>query len=154
MHVHPHLVGPTGIRVRNGLMIDHHFAWSDIEEVRLFRQTVGGSRTIQLDENQKTQFGTQPGETGPDAAMLVTVSSQTNVEIVLQRPRSFGIPKVGQRNIRRIRFFADDPVALLSAVRSVVADLPDEEPADGVPERAADLLPAEEGIADEHSGKE
>lgn len=43
--VHPHLVGPSGLRVRNSTTLDAHVPWSDVAVIRRARRTRGPCRS-------------------------------------------------------------------------------------------------------------
>jgi len=111
MHVHPHVIDRSGVRVRSGLSFDLHIPADAIEEVRPYRKTLVKSRTVQYEVTEH------------DAVAYVAVSSQTNVELLLRRPIEVHIPKVGTELISSVRLFADDPAAMIRRARAVLPDI-------------------------------
>ena len=105
MYVYPHLVGPAGVRIRSGFSVDHLIAWDEVAEVRVRREKLPGSRTVQL------------GDSPEGAALHVTISSETTVQIVLSAPRTGKMPKVGPTEIQVICAWTDDPAGFLAATR-------------------------------------
>lgn len=104
MLMRPHTVGPDGIRVRNGLEVDVPLSWDDIASVAISRR---------VDEPK------QPRVTGGEYAERM--QNETNIEIELERPVSIRLPGLhprgGEHRVERVRLWADDPKALLSAAR-------------------------------------
>lgn len=110
----PHTVGPDGIRVREGMEIDLHIPWDEVASVRL----------------NATRLEVEPGEPKPgrvfdeDGARIcaIRIGSQTNLELRFGRPLAIRLPGVapkgGAHHVDALRFWADDPDAVLSAVRA------------------------------------
>lgn len=108
-HVHPHVLGPAGIRVRNSLFVDVLVPWDGIDQVRPHRRTLAKSSTVQLEE-------------GPSGAVVhICVSSMTNVEIVLAQPIDVPVPRHGQQSVSAIRLYADDPAGFVAAARDRIS---------------------------------
>ncbi|WP_111767519.1 hypothetical protein [Nakamurella deserti] len=105
MYVCPHLVGPDGIRIRSGFSVDHVIGWDEVAEVRVHREKLPGNRTLQLTDAPE------------GAALHVTVSSETTVQIVLATPRTVRVPKAGPTAIHVICAWTDDPAGFLTATR-------------------------------------
>ena len=105
MYVYPHLVGPDGIRVRSGFGVDHRIDWADVAEVRIRRDQLPGSRTVQ---STAAAEGT---------VLHVTVSSETTVQVVLATPRTARLPKSGPTEVAVIAAWTADPAGFLAAAR-------------------------------------
>ena len=101
--VHPHAVGPAGLRVRHGAGLDVRIPWDAIAAVRRARRG-GDGQGMQLD----------------GAVLHVVVSGQTTVEVVLRRPVAVTLPGRRTVDIGELRFHADDPAALVAATRARV----------------------------------
>jgi hypothetical protein len=102
--VHPHVAGPSGLRVRHGTSLDVHIPWDAVTGARqLFCSRDG--RTVQLD-----------GDT-----LYVLVAKQSTVEITLARPVPVTLPRDHTAEITRLRLHADDAAALVATVRSIRA---------------------------------
>jgi len=101
LHVHPHVAGDSGLRIRSGLMVDITVPWESIAAVRTHRRTLPKTRTLQLEQEASGNV------------LHVTVSSMTNVDIELRQPISVLVPKIGDTSITRLRCYADDPLAFV-----------------------------------------
>jgi hypothetical protein len=62
LKIHPHTLGPQGIRVRNGFAASVPIPWSNVETVRFKHRNYEKGRTIQPD----------------DGTLSLVVTSQTN----------------------------------------------------------------------------
>ncbi|MET0865456.1 MAG: hypothetical protein ABWZ98_14080 [Nakamurella sp.] len=111
MYVHPHVIDRSGVRIRSGLTVDISIPVDAIEEARPYRKTLTKSRTVQYEVTEH------------DAIAYVAVSSQTNVELLLNRPIEVAIPKVGTELISSVRCFADDPAGMIVGVRAVLPEV-------------------------------
>ncbi|TAM70383.1 MAG: hypothetical protein EPN48_02980 [Microbacteriaceae bacterium] len=101
----PHTVGPDGIRMRDGFDLNIHAVWEDVYSVAVAKH--------------KYEPKTPRVVTSDDAVTLaVSRGSETNVEIVLERPTAVKLPglssKGGQHTVTRLRLWADDPRAFLT----------------------------------------
>jgi hypothetical protein len=110
----PHTVGPDGIRVREGLELELPVTWDDFASLELRPTTIEGKPGRVFDD-------------GDDRVCAVKVGSQTNLEIRFERPTKLRLPglapKGGAHTVTVLRFWADDPRALLDAVRAQLPDL-------------------------------
>jgi hypothetical protein len=97
--VHPHVVGPSGLRVRNGTSLDIRLRWDAVTGARQVRTSRDG-KTVQVD-----------GDT-----LHVQVSRQTTVEITLARPVTVTLSRGRTAEITALRLHADDAAALVAAV--------------------------------------
>jgi hypothetical protein len=106
LRTHPHLVGPSGLRIRNSTTVDVAVGWADIESVRVRRRSLppGGQ--------------TQVEEVGDQRVLSLGVGSQTSVDVVLSRPLTVAVKKTGGAPVTQIRFHADDPDGLIVAART------------------------------------
>lgn len=83
--VHPHLVGPDGLRIRERWATDIAIPWSAVADVRARRG----------------------GREAEDGVLTVPVLNRTKVEVTLREPRAGGT--------RAVRFFVDDAAAFVRA---------------------------------------
>lgn len=97
--VHPHVVGPDGVRVRSGTALDLHLPWETIASVRRVRRGHEG-RAVSLD----------------GAAVNVTVSHDTVVEIALAHPVSVTV-RGEDTDVTLVRLYADDATGFVTALR-------------------------------------
>lgn len=105
LNVHPHVLSPAALRVRNGASVDITVPWDAIAGVTVQRRDLPSSvRTLQLRE---TEGGTD---------LQVSVSGQVNVHVVLCRPMTVPTRKGGQE-ISELSLLADDPRALVTRAR-------------------------------------
>ncbi len=99
MKVHPHTVGPSGIRVRSGHGIDFPIPWEVVESVTKGIRSLEGNKTIQVD-----------GET-----LMVTAGSQTNVDVRLTTPTLLA---PHHEPVTEVRLHADDATGFVRAARA------------------------------------
>ncbi|TDD95417.1 hypothetical protein [Jiangella asiatica] len=108
LKVHPHVVGRSGLRVRNGAGIDIMLPWDEVDAIRINKRALPTSKTVQLEET-------------PDGTVLqLGISSQTNVHLALFDPTTVMLPR-GPVAVTELRFFADDPKALVISARRHLA---------------------------------
>lgn len=94
----PHVVGDAGIRIRNGTSVDVTIPWAAVADVRHRYRSLPSSRAIQADGD----------------VLNLGTGGQTNVDLVLREPR----PLLGRPEpVREVRFYADDPKALVALVK-------------------------------------
>jgi hypothetical protein len=107
----PHTVGPSGIRVREGLEIDVPLTWDDIASIALDRR---------VDEPKSPRFG-EADASGGGRELSLRMQDETNIEVELERPTAVRLPglppKGGTQLVTRVRLWTDDPKAFLDAVR-------------------------------------
>ncbi|WP_406248365.1 hypothetical protein ACI7YT_01075 [Microbacterium sp. M] len=101
----PHTVGPTGIRIRNGLEIDVAISWSAIASVEISKR---------VDEPKSPRVS-------DSAEYAERMQDETNILIELERPTPIRLPGLAPRGgvheVTRVRLWADDPRAFLDAAR-------------------------------------
>ncbi|MDX6759868.1 MULTISPECIES: hypothetical protein [Streptomyces] len=98
----PHVVGADGsLRIRYGALFDLAVPPDAVACVRVERRYPEG-RLVTL---------------SPDGVLDLIVGSQTTVTLELNRPLTFTRPLGARASARTIRFHADDPRALVSALR-------------------------------------
>ena len=112
LRTHPHLVGPSGLRIRNSTTVDVAVGWDDVEAVRVRRRSLPPGGQTQVDQN------------GTERVLSLGVGSQTSVDVLLSRPLTVGVKKTGGAPLTQIRFHADDPEALVEAVRTHLRERP------------------------------
>jgi hypothetical protein len=105
LKVNPHAVGPTGLWVRNGTIVDIALSWNDIDAIRVQKLTLPESKTVQLAD----------GEDG--TVLQVAVSSQVNVHLVLFEPVTVTLLS-GPVTFTELRFYAEDPKGLVTSARA------------------------------------
>ncbi|GII02949.1 hypothetical protein [Planobispora takensis] len=96
----PHVVSPRELRVRYGAFFDLRIPRELISSVRQSRNY-----------NESGMVGVKDGR------LSVAVSSQTNVVVELEEPITIVRPLGGRAEVTVVRFFADTPGAVLSALR-------------------------------------
>lgn len=105
----PHTVGPDGIQVRDGLDLDVGLSWDDVYSV--------GPR-------KRTHPPKSPRVLVVDGlpTLVVSVSDQTNLHVVLERPTKVLLPgrapRGGEQSIGAVQFWADGPRDFLAEVRN------------------------------------
>ncbi|MFE7098626.1 hypothetical protein [Streptomyces erythrochromogenes] len=98
----PHVVGADGtLRIRYGALFDLAVPPDAVASVRVERRYPEG-RLVTLSE---------------DGVLDLIVGSQTTVTLELNRPLTFTRPLGARASARTVRFHADDPRALVSALR-------------------------------------
>ena len=111
--VHPHVVGPAGLRVRHGARLAVDVPWEAVAAVRRTRRSRDG-RTVQVD----------------GGTLHVVVANQTTVEVDLARPVPVTLPDGRAVRVSGLRFHADDAAGLVAAVRArLITSRPRPEPA-------------------------
>ena len=104
MKVHPHLVGPDGLRVRYGTFVDLEIPWDHVEDVRLLRASVPTKSSLHV------------AEEGPGVVASVPVMKMTRVAVRLRLPLAVPFDG-GTRSVCEVRLHADAPAAYVAAVR-------------------------------------
>lgn len=97
--VRPHVVEPSGLRIRHGVSLDVHVPWDAVASAGRLRRG-GDGRTVQV----------------VDGTLHVLVSGQTTVVVTLHRP----VPATvrGSRvELTELRFHADDAAGMVAAIR-------------------------------------
>ncbi|MEU5722875.1 hypothetical protein [Micromonospora sp. NPDC047738] len=109
LRIHPHVVGPAGLRLRNGISVDFVVPWSAVARVEHRYRSLPSSRAVQLEQS--------------DAGTILNigVGSQTSVDVVLREPLSVRLPKGPSGPVHEIRLYADDPAALVARAREHLA---------------------------------
>src|SRR5690349_20419910 len=105
MHVHQHVVGPSGLRIRNSITLDLPLRWDQIAalDVRHRSLTPGGQTQLE------------------DGVLSLGMASQTSVDVRLVAPLVVPVRKTRGQAVTRIRFHADEPEALVEAARAHLA---------------------------------
>lgn len=98
--VHPHTVGPDGIRLRGGRSLDIRLPAASVARVRAVRRTRDGA-SVQVE----------------DGVLHLPAASQTTVEITLTAPRTLTLPRLGEVTVHAIHLYADDAAGFASAGR-------------------------------------
>jgi hypothetical protein len=106
LRTHPHLVGPSGLRIRNSTTVDVAVGWDDVDAVRVRRRSLPPGGQTQVDDR------------GDERVLSLGVGSQTSVDVVLSRPLTVAVKKTGGAPVTQIRFHADDPEGLVAAAQT------------------------------------
>jgi hypothetical protein len=96
--VNPHVLGGTGMLIHTGGLLTVPLDWEDVAAVRVRKRTLSSGRTVQVD----------------DAALSITVLSQTNVDMVLRQPTTLTLSNGATHTVTEVRLFADDPASLVA----------------------------------------
>ncbi len=104
LRIHPHVVDDAGLRVRNGVSLDITVPWAAVAGLTVRRRSLASSRAVRYDEDDPT-------------VLNLGVGSQTAIDLALREPLSVPLPSGPSRPVREIRFYADDPAALVDHAR-------------------------------------
>lgn len=104
LRVHPHLISDAGLRIRNGAGHDIAVPWEAVEAMTIRERTLDKARTLHLER------------VAPDTILSVVMASRTNVQLTLGRPVVAPL-RSGPEPVTELRFYADDPRALVSRAR-------------------------------------
>jgi hypothetical protein len=111
LRLHPHVVGPSGLRVRNGVALDVLLSWDEIAEIRRRERILPpGDKAARIQEVDGGVIAHLPQ------------SGATTVDVVLREPRPLPYGKTRGRPVVELRFSADDPDALVAAARQRLAE--------------------------------
>lgn len=102
--VHPHVVGDAGLRVRKGVTFDLTIAWASIDTIRVSRRPMP-----QADQAHVVSLG---------------AAGQTNIDLLLRKPATVSPRPARGLAVTDLRFHADDPEALVAAVRARLTGYP------------------------------
>lgn len=109
--VHPHLVGPSHLRVRHGAATDLPVAWADVASV-----------TSEHRDLDSTVWTLQPVETDRGTVLQVAVSGQVNVHLTFHEPVVLRTHKLTAGWVEAeyvgLSLFADDPRDAVERVRA------------------------------------
>jgi hypothetical protein len=106
LHTHPHLVGSSGLRIRNSTTVDVAVRWADVDAVRVRRRSLPPGGQTQVDD------------VGNERVLSLGVGSQTSVDVLLSRPLTVAVKKTGGAPVTQIRFHVDDPEGLAAAAQT------------------------------------
>ncbi|WBB70716.1 PH domain-containing protein [Micromonospora sp. WMMD812] len=109
LKVHPHVVGEGGIRIRNGISLDHTVPWSAIERVRVHRRSMPPEGQTQVESNAS------------GVTLSLGMASQTSIDVLLREPIAVPVRKARGAAVTELRFHADDPEALVEAAQERLA---------------------------------
>lgn len=109
LYIHPHVVGPPGLRVRQGHDIDLLVPWDAVAGVTARERHRDRSAALQVDRDDR------------GAVLSVVMDSRTNVEVTLSRPLTF-LVEGADGAVTEVRLIADDPRALVAQLREQAAD--------------------------------
>ena len=98
--VHPHALGPAGLRIRHGATLEIAIPWDRVRSVRHEQRSWEG-RSVDVD--------------GP--SLRIAVSKQTNVHLRLDEPVEALLVREGRRMVSEIAFHTDDVRGIVKAIR-------------------------------------
>lgn len=104
--VHPHLLEPDRLRVRNGHTVEVEVPLAAIQAATTSLRSMEASRVVQLDPDD-------------DRHLLIAMSSQVNVHVNLAEERAAMLPG-GRYTFRRLSFWADDPDTVMHVLRQAI----------------------------------
>lgn len=107
LRMYPHVVHEQGVVARNGPLIRVELPWEFVADIR--------SRT----RNYEADRGRQVIEDEHSAVLAMVQSSQTNIDLVLGEPVVVLGPWGRPCEVSQVRVWADDPRALVLAVRAM-----------------------------------
>jgi hypothetical protein len=99
MVVHPHLVGPAGLRIRNSITLDVAVPWESITSIEVRRRSMPPGGQTQLE----------------DGVLSLGMASQTSIDVRLAEPLVLPVRKAKGQPATTVRFHADDPEGLVAA---------------------------------------
>ncbi|MGI9099838.1 MAG: PH domain-containing protein [Solirubrobacteraceae bacterium] len=112
MKVFPHLLDDNGLRIRSGTTIDIRIPWEAVASVTARRRSGPPSQV------ERTDDGT---------VLNLAVLKQTKIDVELHRPTTIKLPHSTEQ-ITELRFYVDDPRALVAAARErLTVRLPQEQ---------------------------
>ncbi|MDI6101131.1 hypothetical protein QLQ12_21180 [Actinoplanes sp. NEAU-A12] len=105
MWAYPHLVGPSGLRIRNSITMDVAIDWKSVASIAVHRRSMppGG----------QTQW--------EDGVLSLGMGSQTSVDVRLTAPLVLPVRKAKGQPATTVRFHADDPEGLVAAAMAFLA---------------------------------
>jgi hypothetical protein len=109
LYVYPHLLGATTLVVRNGASHRILVPWDRVASVSRRQQDL-----------ESTVWTLQPRQVDDGVDLQVGVSGQVNVHVQMREPTTVSTAK-GDMELVALSFFADDPRALVTRARALVA---------------------------------
>ena len=109
LKVTPHLLGPSGLRLRYGSTVDVTIPWNAMAKIGIDRRFPSGSRRVRLSEP----------ETGTGRVFELVISNQTNIHLALRQLLEIPLPK-GPEFVSEVHFFADRPEHLLTRANAMM----------------------------------
>ena len=100
--VRPHVVGPAGVTVRDGMDLDVHLPAASVTGVTRRRRSYAEKPPRVL-----TDQGSR--------VLVVAVSQETNVDLVLGHPVTVRLPGRRRAEVDAVRLWADDPAGFVAA---------------------------------------
>jgi hypothetical protein len=97
----PHVLSGAGIRIRNGTSIDVTIPWDAVAAVSHRYRSLPSSRAIQVE----------------DGVLNLGTAGQTSVDVTLREPLRLPLRKGPTEPVNEVRFYADDPKALVALAR-------------------------------------
>lgn len=105
--VHPHLIEPDRVRVRNGHTIDAVIPINSIDLARTYVTSRPSSKTITIDDDDPTH-------------LYIAVSGQVNIHLTLTHPIHVDLPR-GRYTVFILSFWADTPAVAMTRLRELIS---------------------------------
>lgn len=106
LHIYPHLLTPSSLRVRNGASVDIDVPWTAIASV-----------TSKEADLPSTMRSLQPLETPDGTDLRVGVSGRVNVQVRLRAPLVLAT-RNGDLTVSQVSFWVDEPRAVAARIRA------------------------------------
>lgn len=103
---HPHVVGPSGLRVRDSHTLELILPWDTIATVRASSRYLVESDTVQ-----------RHGD-----VVSIATSSLTAIDVVFRAPVALDLPKGRAEGVTELRFHTDAPQDLAAHARAFLPD--------------------------------
>ncbi len=113
LRMHPHIADNAGLRIRNGPRIDFSVPWDAVATVRRRYRSLPSSRAVQVEH------------TADGVIVNIVTGGQTSVDVVLREPTSIAVDKAAGEPATELRFYADDPDALVALAQKHLGRLSD-----------------------------
>lgn len=102
LRVHPHVVGDDGLELRSGHQLGLHIPWAEIASVQRKRSHCDRKYEVQYDDNGAS----------------LNLQKTSNLEVILRRPLTVRFIDTRATKVDSVRFYADAPSELVTAVTS------------------------------------
>jgi hypothetical protein len=105
LRVHPHIVDDSSLRIRNGTSIDLRIPWDAVAAIRARYRSLPSGRSVQLEETESGHI------------LHIAMAHQTSVDLTFREPTAIPLPKGNREPVTGVRFYVDDPKALVARAR-------------------------------------
>jgi len=109
LHVYPHLLTATGLRIRHGASVRVEVPWGAVRTIRIRPRSLPSS--VRFVQREQTPKGTD---------LQVAVSGEVNVQVVLHGPTTLPTHH-GPERVAVVSLLVDDPRAFVARARKRIA---------------------------------